>query len=124
MAVRRAALHGWRWAIAVLAAVVVAGVSAVSVGSVASAGGSGGVVTDYPGGGIDHPFGIVAGPDGALWFTNYIGNSIGRITTTGVVANYTGKGISQPGQITVGPDGALWFINGNNVDSSIGRAHV
>jgi hypothetical protein len=28
----------------------------------------------------DRPWGITAGPDGALWFTNWIGNSIGRIT--------------------------------------------
>jgi streptogramin lyase len=32
-----------------------------------------------------HPFGIAAGPDGNLWFTEYSGNKIGRITTAGVV---------------------------------------
>jgi virginiamycin B lyase len=36
------------------------------------------------------PRAMVAGPDGALWYTNFIGNSIGRITTTGQVSNYTG----------------------------------
>ena len=65
------------------------------------------------------PHGITAGPDGALWFTNYGNNSIGRITTAGVVTNYTGPGIDGPDGITAGPDGALWFTNyGNN---SIGR---
>ena len=52
--------------------------------------------------------GIVAGPDGALWFTD-IGNSIvGRITTSG---SYTlQKVVSQPSNgITVGPDKHLWF---------------
>jgi streptogramin lyase len=39
----------------------------------------GGQVTIYAG--IDDPQGITTGPDGALWFTNYDGNSIGRITT-------------------------------------------
>ena len=34
-----------------------------------------------PGG---RPWGITAGPDGALWFTEFQGNQIGRITT-GVV---------------------------------------
>ena len=33
---------------------------------------------------IDAPAGIAVGPDGALWFTNYFGNSIGRITTAEV----------------------------------------
>ena len=37
------------------------------------------------------------GPDGALWFTNYGNNSIGRITTAGAVTNYTGTGIDAPG---------------------------
>ena len=32
---------------------------------------TGGVVTNYTGTGISGPTGITAGPDGALWFTNY-----------------------------------------------------
>ena len=54
--------------------------------------------------GIAHPDGIVTGPDGALWFTNYGpgpgagtgDNSIGRISTGGEVTGYTGPGINQP----------------------------
>ena len=61
----------------------------------------------------------MAGPDGALWFTNYGNNSIGRITTSGAVTNYTGPGIGDPDQIVAGPDGALWFTNLDN--NSIGR---
>ena len=57
---------------------------------------SSGVVTNYTGTGISSPNGIVAGPDGALWFTNYGNNSIGRITTAGVVTNYTGTGHRRP----------------------------
>jgi streptogramin lyase len=73
----------------------------------------------YTGTGISAPVWIAAGPDGALWFTNYANDSIGRITTAGIVANHTGTGISSPEGITAGPDGALWFTNpGNN---SIGR---
>jgi hypothetical protein len=34
------------------------------------------------------PNGIVAGPDGALWFTEYSGNKIGRITTGGSITEY------------------------------------
>jgi hypothetical protein len=77
------------------------------------------VVTNYTGTGINNPFGITAGPDGALWFTNQGNSTIGRITTGGVVTNYTGTGISGPEGITAGPDGALWFTNNNN--STIGR---
>ena len=71
-----------------------------------------------------YPQGIAAGPDGALWFTEYEVSKIGRRTTSGV---YTGYPVPPPGGnpfgITAGPDGALWFTEyyGNN----IGRArHV
>ena len=71
---------------------------------------------------INGPSKIVAGPDGALWFTNAArgsGGSIGRITTAGVVTSYTNSSVDQPHGITVGSDGALWFTNhGSN---SIGR---
>jgi virginiamycin B lyase len=78
-----------------------------------------GKVTVYTNAGIDQPAGITVGPDGALWFTNYAGNSIGRITTAGTVTIYTGKGVDAPAGITTGPDGALWFTNSGN--NSIGR---
>jgi len=41
-------------------------------------------------GGVYAPNNITSGPDGALWFTNWLNNSIGRITTAGAVTNYTG----------------------------------
>ena len=65
------------------------------------------------------PEGITTGPDGALWFANDAGDSIGRITTAGAVTNFTGNGIDNPEGITSGPDGALWFTNYG--DNSIGR---
>src|SRR5262245_51280255 len=68
-------------------------------------------VTTYTGPGISQPNSMTVGPDGALWFTNYGNNSIGRISTTGVVTNYTDPRILHPGVITAGPDGALWFTN-------------
>ena len=39
--------------------------------------------------------GITAGPDGDLWFTEYSGNKIGRITTAGVITEYP---IQRPAQ--------------------------
>ena len=38
-----------------------------------------GSVNDYTDPTIAGPYGITAGPDGALWFTNVLSNSIGRI---------------------------------------------
>jgi len=56
------------------------------------------------------PSGIAVGPDGALWFTEYSGNKIGRITTTGAVTEFAiPTANAYPGAITAGPDGALWF---------------
>jgi virginiamycin B lyase len=56
------------------------------------------------------PSDIAVGPDGNLWFTEAIRNSIGRLTPTGVFTFFpiptAGAG---PNGITPGPDGALWF---------------
>jgi IPT/TIG domain len=67
--------------------------------------------------GISSPYGIAAGPDGALWFTNNFNNSIGSITTAGTVTNYTGIGIGSPQAIAAGPDGAMWFTGVNSIGS-------
>jgi streptogramin lyase len=70
------------------------------------------------------PQGIAAGPDGNLWFTEYNGNRIGRITPAGVITEYS-AGMSagaSPWSIAAGPDGNMWFteFNGN----AIGRITV
>ena len=62
-------------------------------------------------------FGITAGPDGALWFTEF-SDRIGRITTAGVITEYpVPTAGSQTNEITGGPDGALWFTEytGNKI---------
>ena len=68
-------------------------------------------ITNYTDPSISGPVGIAVGPDGALWFTNYNNDSIGRITTAGVVTNYTAAGIDAPLAIVAGPDGNLWFTS-------------
>jgi virginiamycin B lyase len=68
---------------------------------------------------INLPTDVVSGPDGALWFTIFFGNSIGRITTSGVVTTFTDPTISHPQSIESGPDGALWFTNSSG--DSLGR---
>jgi virginiamycin B lyase len=64
-----------------------------------------------------YPGAIVAGPDGAMWFTGG-GNNIGSSTIQGTITEYPipTRG-SQPSQIIAGPDGALWFteFEGNNI---------
>ncbi|HXB69236.1 MAG TPA: IPTL-CTERM sorting domain-containing protein [Candidatus Acidoferrales bacterium] len=69
------------------------------------------VITEFSG--VSAPFGITAGPDGALWFTESFADRIGRITTAGVITEYS-TGItpgSTPDGIAAGPDGALWFTD-------------
>jgi virginiamycin B lyase len=64
---------------------------------------------------------MAAGPDGALWFTNYdpFNSFVGRITTSGTITAYTDPGSNSPWEVVRGPDGAMWF--GNNGSDSVGR---
>jgi streptogramin lyase len=68
------------------------------------------------------PAEIVAGFEGNLWFTEYSGHRIGRITPTGEVTEFstglTTQGFLVPG-IAAGADGNLWFTEGSG--SQIGR---
>jgi len=64
------------------------------------------------------PWAITSGPDGALWFTETVGNSIGRITTAAAITEYPiPTAYSAPEGIASGPDGALWFTEreGNKI---------
>jgi streptogramin lyase len=63
---------------------------------------------------------IALGPDGNLWFAEYGGNKIGRVTRAGVMTEFAVPTAgSQPYGIAAGPDGNLWFTEGNA--SKIGR---
>ena len=64
------------------------------------------------------PEGIVAGPDGNLWFAEQAGNKIGRMTLAGIFTEFPiPTPSSWPETITVGPDGNLWFTeqDGNRI---------
>ena len=67
-------------------------------------------ITEFPvptaGSGV---FGIVAGPDGSLWFTEPLANKIGRITLSGEISEFALPSDGAPGRIALGPDGNLWF---------------
>jgi virginiamycin B lyase len=73
------------------------------------------------------PVGIAAGPDGALWFTEYVSGNpsnsaskIGRITTNGTISEFAlPTATSTPQGIVAGPDGALWFVEA--ASATIGR---
>src|SRR5947209_6402935 len=64
------------------------------------------------------PFGIAAGPDGNLWFIEYFGNQIGRITPKGAITEFP---IPSPKGnlfgIAPGPDGAMWFTEAKGTRS-------
>jgi virginiamycin B lyase len=81
--------------------------------ALASPGTSNGV-TEYPQNGAlapgSNPDGMTVGPDRAIWFTEFGGNKIARITTAGAITEY-GPLVngSKPSDIALGPDGRLWF---------------
>jgi streptogramin lyase len=56
------------------------------------------------------PVGIAAGPGGDLWFGEYDGNQIGRVTPTGAITEYpVPTAGNRPYGIAAGPDGDMWF---------------
>jgi len=64
------------------------------------------------------PAGIAAGPDGSMWFTEAVGNKIGRITTAGAITEFAiPTADSHPVGIAAGPDGSMWFteFKGNKI---------
>ncbi|HTA40770.1 MAG TPA: hypothetical protein VK760_16930, partial [Candidatus Acidoferrales bacterium] len=69
------------------------------------------------------PIRIAAGPDGAMWFSEFTSNAIGRISPTGDVTSYPlPTANAQPQGITAGPDGAMWFAECGS--AKIGRIPV
>ena len=63
------------------------------------------------------PFGIVSGPDGNLWFTEFTSDKIGRATTAGVITEFAFSAGFGPAGLTSGPDGNLWVcgFSGNKI---------
>jgi streptogramin lyase len=67
--------------------------------------------------GNSQPHHITVGPDNNLWFTEFNGDKIGKITTAGVISEYALASGANPGGIVTGPDGNLWFTEhgGNQI---------
>jgi streptogramin lyase len=75
-------------------------------------------ITEYKVSSPGVPQGIAAGSDGALWFTEFYDNQVGRITTQGSITLHTLNTLNSATYITAGPDGALWFTLLNDVGGS------
>jgi RHS repeat-associated protein len=80
-----------------------------------------GAITEYP---IptagSTPYGMAAGPDGNLWFAEWGGDKIGKITPSGTITEYAVPTASGgPYGITAGLDGNLWFTE--NPGNKIGK---
>ena len=64
----------------------------------------------FPLPGAASAFGIVAGADGNMWFTDGFNNKIGRITATGAVTEFAVPTANSDAEaITLGSDGRVWF---------------
>lgn len=102
-----------------LARVVVLLIGLFAVSSSSWAGERGLLYQEYEASGF--PTSIVAGPDGAMWFTNpTFEPAIGRIAMDGTMTSVPlTNDDSEPEQITLGPDGNLWFTDSDT--NSIGR---
>jgi streptogramin lyase len=66
-------------------------------------------------------WGITAGPDGNIWFTEESHNAVGRITPGAVITEFTaGFPTGSPRGIVTGPDGNLWVAMAGG-DGAIAR---
>ena len=111
---------GWRSHLTALITALIACVGLLSLSS-APAWAAAGTITEFSTPTANSgPFGITAGPDGNLWFTEKATNLIGRITTSGKITEFpTPTANSGPVGITAGPDGNLWFTE--TATNKIGR---
>jgi len=67
-----------------------------------------------------YPYDIASGPDGNMWFTEFLGHQVARITPGGFISEFPLGGVvsTEPEFITSGPAGSLWV---NDVDGTVHR---
>ena len=122
--------HRFPWQVLVLIALLLAGcgesISSKSAGNSLSQHGStptASMITEFviPTLG-SHPQDMVVGPDGNLWFTEFRGDKIGRITPRGALTEFAIPVPGFTGLIVAASDGALWFQEYGHLE--IGRVTV
>jgi streptogramin lyase len=96
LALATAPLHAAQWTIETVAGTGVKGFS-----------GDGGLATQAQ---LNDPFGVVRGPDGALWFCEYGGQRIRKITPDGKIHTIAGSG-------------AVGYANGPAMEASFNKPH-
>jgi virginiamycin B lyase len=72
----------------------------------------------------NQPLGIIAGPDNAVWFTEYFSNLVGRLSTTNfAVSEFPVPTVgAAPYGITAGSDGNIWFTE--SLIGQVGRVNL
>jgi len=104
-------LRRFRSTLLALAAIVSCSTSVVANGSIAEYS-----VRTVPAA----PKGIALGPDGNIWFVEYVGDKIGKMMPDGASKEYRLPRDADPTAIVAGPDGNLWFTEGG-ANSKIGK---
>ena len=66
------------------------------------------------------PSGITVGPDGNIWFTEFLNGTVGRITPSGIMTEFPLPSFRAVSGIAAGPDGNLWLTEQSSPDL-IGR---
>jgi streptogramin lyase len=98
-------------------------VAAVCCSAAAASGSSGPAISEFDTGltaGVGL-WGITAGPDGNVWFTEETNNAVGRITPGAVITEFgAGFPTGSPRGIVTGPDGNLWVAMAGG-DGAIAR---
>lgn len=70
--------------------------------------------------GDSHPFGMIRGADGNIWFTEHFVGKIGKITPDGSISEFPLANVaSYPAELTVGSDNNVWFTEAQG--SNIGK---
>lgn len=75
-------------------------------------------ITEFKAAPTGVPQGIATGSDGAVWFTEFYDNVVGRVTTTGKVSTFRLNTQNSATYITAGTDGNLWLTLLNDVGGS------
>ena len=75
-------------------------------------------ISEYSLPSYSRPWGVTAGPEGNIWFTDFQSNKVGKVTPHGEITEYAIEP-DHPFGITTGPDGNLWFME--QEASQVGR---